>query len=449
MIDIIRNKTGLRLGFNDKVKINLSGRNVAALGCIISLWLVSLLSPLQEKLHFGILLCVYLMIALCSYWSFLLSCRIRIKNSRWTCALLLFLICCVYNNKDMLIGGIASHLFVRTIICFLIVFPLVQQKEWFLVIPKCLFISTFIHTIATLVFFVMPGLWHAYSRVVFHGVVSGTANERGYTAALNGHYSTNATLISFCILACCAYVFTSKKKKKWIIMTGISYLALLLTTKRAHLLFTIATILVMYFVINWNENSFKTIFKMIIIGALAVTAFVICAKYIPAVTAVLERFATAGEDNSSAERFAMWKEALKMFWKHPIIGNGWGSFKYTASFVGKNDNVLNAHNIYIQLLAENGIIGLALFCGLAFSNLFRLMKILYRSDFIERDSTLYRVGLLSVMMQLFILFYGITGNCLYDLCLIYYAVALACGESILIHINAYKVSGLLNKLVRN
>lgn len=431
----------------DSLVIKKPLEKLSIFGVSIFLLMAAFLSPLQEIFSFYILLAMYMTGAMCIIFPVICRGDILIKDKIWYSCLLVFFVSFMFNNKDMLIGGIASHLFVRTFICIMLLFLLPIQKSWSLKYHKLLFLSTYIHVIATIVFFMVPKLWNTYSKIVFKGVVSGTANDRGYTAALNGHYSTNGTLIAMAILCCAAYLFVSKNNKWWIPL-ALGFFAVLLTTKRAHLLFSIVAILAVYLVLNWNEHAIKTVFIMLIISILAVVSFFMVARYVPAVAAVLERLSSIGDDNSSVERFDMWKSAMEMFKSKPICGSGWGSFKYSNDFKGQNDNVLNAHNIYIQLLAENGIIGLSSFCAVAFSSMYRLIKTLYKWDKKPLYNSIYRALVFSALIQVFMLLYGLTGNVLYDFCLVYYVIALSAGEAIMHNMESLK-QGCLIEAAKN
>lgn len=72
------------------------------------------------------------------------------------------------------------------------------------------------------------------------------------------------------------------------------------------------------------------------------------------------RFEGAG----MAARDAIWAQAWSMFRAHPIFGAGWGSFSAYALAgaltSSKAQFVNNAHDLVLQILAETGVVGLAL-----------------------------------------------------------------------------------------
>jgi len=74
-----------------------------------------------------------------------------------------------------------------------------------------------------------------------------------------------------------------------------------------------------------------------------------------------ERFQDAGQ---IAPRLALWKYGWTMFNAHPLIGVGWGEFpSYQFKLVeqlGGVEIANNSHDIFIDLLAKTGLIGLAI-----------------------------------------------------------------------------------------
>jgi putative inorganic carbon (HCO3(-)) transporter len=66
------------------------------------------------------------------------------------------------------------------------------------------------------------------------------------------------------------------------------------------------------------------------------------------------------------DRWAMWQAAIGMIRDRPIVGHGLNTFmaNYLAYWVGGERAPRYAHNCYLQVAAETGIIGLAAFLGL-------------------------------------------------------------------------------------
>jgi len=74
-----------------------------------------------------------------------------------------------------------------------------------------------------------------------------------------------------------------------------------------------------------------------------------------------DRFKDAGQ---IAPRLALWKYGWTMFRTHPLMGVGWGEFpSYQYQFaktLGGVEIANNSHDIFIDLLAKTGLIGLAI-----------------------------------------------------------------------------------------
>jgi O-antigen ligase len=74
-----------------------------------------------------------------------------------------------------------------------------------------------------------------------------------------------------------------------------------------------------------------------------------------------ERFKDAGQ---IAPRLALWKYGWTMFRTHPLLGVGWGEFpSYQYELVktlGGVEIANNSHDIFIDLLAKTGLIGIAI-----------------------------------------------------------------------------------------
>lgn len=75
------------------------------------------------------------------------------------------------------------------------------------------------------------------------------------------------------------------------------------------------------------------------------------------------------------DRIAVWTSALRMIQDRPILGHGVNTFmaNYLSYWVGGEQQPRYAHNCYLQVAAETGLIGLALFAwllGLLFYHLY-------------------------------------------------------------------------------
>ena len=84
-----------------------------------------------------------------------------------------------------------------------------------------------------------------------------------------------------------------------------------------------------------------------------------------------------------------------------------------------------AHNIYLQLLAETGVVGLITFLYLFLSNTIKLSKMIFAQgidSICEHENSKYIAAL--IYLLLFFMLYGFSGNPLYDAYM--YIMAMLC-----------------------
>jgi probable O-glycosylation ligase (exosortase A-associated) len=79
--------------------------------------------------------------------------------------------------------------------------------------------------------------------------------------------------------------------------------------------------------------------------------------------------ADADEEGSAAQRFEIAKTALRIVVDHPVLGTGFGTYPLVNEQYSPSVGRMDTHNTFLHVLAEQGIIGLALFCGILLSAL--------------------------------------------------------------------------------
>jgi len=88
-------------------------------------------------------------------------------------------------------------------------------------------------------------------------------------------------------------------------------------------------------------------------------------------------------DTSSIDRKIIWQAGWKMFLSKPWLGVGLGAFMFNfKKFVVENypSGIVYAHNCYLQMASEIGIIGLLTFLSILFSFFYHGIKILNTHD---------------------------------------------------------------------
>ena len=203
----------------------------------------------------------------------------------------------------------------------------------------------------------------------------------------------------------------------------------LLTGKRGVLVFSIIAIAFTYLISSKRKvtNTIKIVIGILI----ALGMLQIMSEFIPEIGFVFERFQSVGDDGSTAERLAMWGLAVNKFVKNPILGNGFWSFRAfyhenLAQIFHYNDarfQYLNAHNVYLQVLCETGVLGEIIYLAAITLTLRQTIKIV--RDCEKISAGLKSAALFSLAMQIFYIIYSFTGNCLYDVVFLFYIFALS------------------------
>lgn len=69
-------------------------------------------------------------------------------------------------------------------------------------------------------------------------------------------------------------------------------------------------------------------------------------------------------DSSAMSRISAWKWSWHFTLNHPIVGGGFGVAELDAGHIYGKPGWLEAHNIFFEVMAEQGFVGLAIFCFL-------------------------------------------------------------------------------------
>ena len=105
-----------------------------------------------------------------------------------------------------------------------------------------------------------------------------------------------------------------------------------------------------------------------------------------------------GQDTSTDLRWALWDSTLYIVRAHPILGIGWNTFflvypDYNYYIQGPHILMYHAHNLYLNILAEAGVLGLVSFLGVLFGHVYTSIRL--QGD-IFRQAAQIGVGALAV-----------------------------------------------------
>lgn len=298
---------------------------------------------------------------------------------------------------------------------------------WHKTALKCFLHGSLLYCAATILLFALPipytGLvqfWGYYPNGTERGLY-------GYRAGIADNHSANGTycVVAFLISISLFFVEKNKKQKKlYMIFAAISLLAVLLTTKRAHLLFGVFAAIVCYY-FSKRQGKISRGFKILFVAVVGVLLFYYASAFVPALSDFMEGF--EGQSDISNGRFEFWEIAFSYFKTSPIFGIGWLGFRYlTRSFLVQGNGYVDVHNVYIQILAESGIVGALIMLVVFVGTLVQTIQMLSRTKY-GTDPAVRATLCVSLSMQVFCLVYGMTGNFLYDrTCFIYIFACALC-----------------------
>lgn len=306
-----------------------------------------------------------------------------------------------------------------------------------------------VHAAATILFCLIPPLCSAV-RGSF-----GLSDGYGYTAGITNHYSTNGTLILTGLIASFAKACGDGSNKD-VRVAIVLFLALALTSKRAHLAIGIVVCLLMYLLAHRDRlgGSLLKAFYGLIAG---VAVFLLVSQFVPSLGLVVDRIIQAESDDSFGGRSGFYQVCFAMWDSSPVFGHGWNAFTYELaktplgmqlSSVGLD--LMTAHNVYYQLLAEEGAVGLILFVAAGIFCGVRCLMGIFSSYGARSESARFRtirlVLLASFGIQVYFYLYCMTGNPLYDtICLLPYLYSILSMEGALSALSTLSGEGQATK----
>lgn len=173
-----------------------------------------------------------------------------------------------------------------------------------------------------------------------------------------------------------------KKRIKWLIQIGCIILltvALFLTESRSVLLLLLffAFLQIIHLLSKKQNSTILIILVMAIIFLLINQTKISTLKLGNIVTSIVNGSDTVGY------RYTLWNAGIKMALDHPLAGVGIGKFGQTLPHYWPIDKTIlanTAHNTYIEVLAETGIIGFTIFISLLVVTILKYVKIIKKSD---------------------------------------------------------------------
>ena len=282
---------------------------------------------------------------------------------------------------------------IRYVVLVLIVILMKYDEECFHIIFYCILAAGLVHLAATLWFYFDTDFYMA---------------------------------ITLC--ASFALLFTKSHKNilQRILLLSVVLFALILTGKRGVLIFSVFAMLISYIICKKGAFANKLVTVLFILSSISLVMYVL-SFYIEGIAAAFERITEMfSAKNETADvsngRFKLYKIAWNFFREAPVLGIGWREFsKEVVNFYNQDSVLRDAHNVFLQLLCETGIIGFSIFISLFISAVVQTIQLAVKSmrDMLCLSDKTKIVLTFSLCYQVFFLAYCITGNPLYDLETVY------------------------------
>jgi O-antigen ligase len=208
------------------------------------------------------------------------------------------------------------------------------------------FVSTVIRNRRTFSSFISPNIFASYLLMMFFYAV-GLLLSMFEQLSLKNNYRR-----IFWILLCIALVLTALALTK--------SLAAVITLMVSLPVFSIFALR------NYSQQGLcRKRFKLAAWICLAITVVFVALTLVFVQDRVVLILDTSAGDNSVVQRGYYWLVSLKMFLNYPLLGVGWRKFGLFYEFIKPlNANVSHyAHNVFLQVLAETGVIGFVSFLG--------------------------------------------------------------------------------------
>lgn len=191
----------------------------------------------------------------------------------------------------------------------------------------------------------------------------------------------------------------------------IIIIALFISGKRALSIFTFAA----YFVISFLYKGKNKIIKFSFLNIILFCSVILSSFFIPQVRTLIDRFIYYSGDKTYNGRTYYWNVAMDIWNNNKLDGIGMGTYSlYFDKFYHRTGNLeaYDAHNIYIQMLADGGLIGASLIVMILMISLIRTLKVVRYIRLTDNRNEIQLIYY-SLYLQLWFIVYGLSGNPLY------------------------------------
>lgn len=380
---------------------------------IVILLFIAFFIGLQER--YSYIKAAYTGLQIIAVLCILVSERYISRNQHNMPIIALLCIIIILCNRNARISHGSLALDSRICTAFIVYFLACRRTNWYNTLIKSLIVLGAFYGITTIYLYIFPEAYTRYVVPLFGTGMEGIF-QKGYVVGFSRHFSTTAIYHAVTLgVSICIFVkknlFDRRQKILLLTLSIIIYIGVLLTGKRAHSIFIPISVIICYYFFSSDRkinNNIKVLGGILVFLGI----FYIGTQIIPSLNNVLIRFQIKMErgDITSGRNYIL-QDCESMFLDNPLIGKGWGTFTYYT-----HTGVQNAHNVYAQLLAENGLILSIPFFAFIIGSIVHTTKAIHVITIEKRKiHTSFFVSLIfSLYIQIFFVFYCFTGNPLYD-----------------------------------
>lgn len=200
--------------------------------------------------------------------------------------------------------------------------------------------------------------------------------------------------------------YLSEKKRKDLVASILFFGTLFFTGKRSLMAIPVIMICVSMLMIVKNKRMKQTMIGVMVL-------LVLLFGVVSTVPSINHLFFRDSNDLWNSRTTVLWPIAIRMFLSSKFLGTGFNTFNSIIGMNNRHNATLSdwgyhAHNIYVQIIAETGILGALLLFYVFFKNYKKTVKLLKGSS-----AENYRLLSISLLIQTLWLVYGITGNTFY------------------------------------
>lgn len=392
-----------------------------------------------HNLLFILITFIIIIIGTLSFTSF------KVRCSKVLAIQIMFCIVIILTNRNanFIHGVFVNDIAIITAFLFLLFSNHSNIWHKYFILFTCIW--TFFHASITVLEYVVPGLYlnqifplfvdTAYAEYLLSGFNMGIMPGITANPTSNGMYLSVGIIIVSLI-----YLFQGRKKKVILSLLVLITIALLFTRKRALIVFSPLSVFIVYYIYN-SDEPIKRIIKIIGMIFAVLAIFINLNQYLPLLDGFIDRFIeTRNSGDISVGRFMLYGIAFLLFLDNPLTGIGWDAFKYY--YLLNYFEFKNTHNVYLQLLTENGVIGALpffIFFLVCYARAIRTMvnyckiKKRFRNHMVD-----YGLAF-SVGMQTLFLLYSMTENPLYDAQIFFpYICCISIGEYYIAQMKQHK-----------